>query len=144
MSDPRAEQADREAEAWAAFEAAVNAVPRSRWDETGVLDGWTLKELLWHVAGWLQKCARNLEARRTDADVAGSGLTVDERNAQLAAEARDLDADAVWAGVVEARASVRRGWDELATIDRTAIRELADETYEHYAEHLPDLAAFAG
>ena len=61
MSDPRAEQAKLEADSWASFEAALEAIPRESWEDAGVLPGWSVKEMLWHMAGWLQKCARRLE-----------------------------------------------------------------------------------
>ena len=146
MSDLRTEHARREAEAWAGFERAVDRVPRERWDESGVLDGWTAKEMLWHVAFWLERCATTLEGRRdpTLADVVAADLSTDERNAELAEEARGMDPDAVWAGVLAARERVRRSWEQLPEIDEDAIGELAEETYEHYEEHLLDLAKFAG
>lgn len=141
MSDVRTEQAIREAEAWAEFEAALGTVPRERWEEPGVLDGWTAKEMLWHVAGWLDKCATKLEAMNggTAADAGLTTLTVDERNAVFADAARGMDADAVWTGLIAARERVRRAWDKLAEIDEAAVQELAEETYEHYEEHAEDL-----
>ena len=145
MSDLRKEHAEREAASWAELEQALNAVPRIRWDEEGVLEGWTAKEMLWHVAGWLDKCAGSLEAMRDGASgVAGTGETVDERNARFAAEGRAMDANAVWAGTMAARERVRRAWESLPEIDQAAIQELADETYEHYPEHVLDLGKFSG
>lgn len=145
MSDLRAEHANREAAAWAGFERALSEVPRERWEETGVLEGWTAKEMLWHVAGWLDKCATKLEAMNgeTAGDAGLTTLTVDERNAVFADGARGMHSDAVWTGLIAARERVRRAWDRLAEIDETAIRELADETYEHYDEHRADLERFS-
>jgi hypothetical protein len=141
MSDVRADHADREAEAWAGFERALGAVPRERWEETGVLEGWTAKEMLWHVAGWLDKCATKLEAMNggTAGDAGLTTLTVDERNAVFADAARGMDADAVWTGLIAARGRVRRAWGQLAEIDDAATEEFAEETYEHYDEHRADL-----
>jgi hypothetical protein len=145
MSDVRSEQAAREAAAWAVFERALGTVPRERWEETGVLEGWTAKEMLWHVAGWLDKCATRLEAMNGGAagDAGPTTLTVDERNAVFADAARGMDSDAVWTGLIAARERVRRAWDRLAEIDEAAIQELADETYEHYDEHRVDLERFS-
>jgi hypothetical protein len=142
MSDPRAEQAKLEADAWAAFEAALEAIPRTRWEDDGVLPGWSVKELLWHMAGWLQKCARRLEEMRTRGEAVRTGQTVDERNDELAAQARSMTVDAVYRGLIDARALVREEWQALPVVDEQAISELADETYEHYDEHRADLERF--
>jgi hypothetical protein len=142
MSDPKTEQLRLESDSWAEFEGLLSHIPRDRWEEPGVLDGWTLKEMLWHVGGWLRKCAANLEALAAGGEEPESELTVDETNERLAAEARSMAPDAVWVAVVEARELVRRRFQELPEVDERAIQELADETYEHYPEHVPDLRAF--
>jgi Mycothiol maleylpyruvate isomerase N-terminal domain len=142
MSDPRTEHAKQEADSWAAFEAALEAIPRSSWEGAGVVPDWSVKELLWHMAGWLQKCARSFEEKRTCRKTDRSGQTVDERNDELAAQARTMTVDAVYRGLISARALVREEWNALPEVDERAIRELADETYEHYDEHRADLARF--
>ncbi|MGH2672628.1 MAG: maleylpyruvate isomerase N-terminal domain-containing protein [Actinomycetota bacterium] len=142
MSDPRTEHAKREADSWASFEAALEAIPRTSWEDEGVLPGWSVKELLWHMAGWLQKCARRLEEMRTGREAERTGQTVDERNDELAAQARTMTIDAVHRGLMDARALVREEWTALPNVDERAIAELADETYEHYDEHREDLQRF--
>jgi hypothetical protein len=71
-----------------------------------------------------------------------TGQTVDERNDELAAQARTMTVDAVHRGVIDARALVLKEWQALPTVDERAISELADETYEHYDEHREDLERF--
>jgi len=142
MSDPRAEQAKLEADSWASFEAALETIPRESWEDAGVLPGWSVKEMLWHMAGWLQKCARRLEEMRTGGEPVRTGQTVDERNDELAAQARTMTVDAVYRGLIGARALMIEEWQALPTVDEQAISELADETYEHYDEHRADLERF--
>lgn len=142
MSDPRTEQARMEADSWASFESALEAIPRASWEDAGVLPGWSVKELLWHMAGWLQKCARRLEEMRTGQEAERTGQTVDERNDELAAQARTMTVDAVYRGMISARTLVREEWAALPDVDERAISELADETYEHYDEHRVDLERF--
>jgi uncharacterized damage-inducible protein DinB len=142
MSDLRTEHAAREAESWAAFETALSRIPRERWDETGILPGWSVKDLLWHMAGWMQKCARNLERFGRGEDELASEQTVDERNEELAAQARGMTVDAVYRGLMSARDLVREGWQALPNVDDRAVEELAGETYDHYDEHRADLVRF--
>jgi hypothetical protein len=143
MSDPRAEHARREADAWVSFEAVLEAIPRTSWEDEGVLPGWSVKQMLWHMAGWLQKCARRLEGMRTGNEPERSDQTVDERNDELAAQARTMTVDAVYRGLMNARALVLEEWEALPNVDERAISELADESYEHYDEHREDLERFA-
>ena len=145
MSDLRAEHARREAGAWERFEVALHRVPRERWEGSDVLPGWSVKELLWHMAGWLEKCGRNLERFGAgEPEEPGTGLSVDERNDRLAAEARDMTVDAVHDGLLAARKTVLERWQALPDVDARAVEELADETYEHYDEHRLDLERFPG
>jgi uncharacterized damage-inducible protein DinB len=144
MTDLRTEHARRESESWTAFETALERIPRERWDGSEVVPGWTVKELLWHMAGWLDKCSGNLERFGRGEGEAPTDRTVDERNDELAAEARAMTVDAVHEGLLSARARVRRRWEALPAVDRRAIEELADETYEHYDEHREDLQRLAG
>jgi hypothetical protein len=143
MSDLRAEHAAREAESWTAFEAALVRIPRDRWEDDGILPGWSVKDLLWHMAGWLQKCARNLERFSRGEEEAASEQTVDERNEELAAQARGMTVDAVYRGLVSARDLVLQEWRALPNVDDRAVEELADETYDHFDEHRADLERFA-
>jgi hypothetical protein len=143
MTDLRTEHAAREADSWTSFEAALERIPRDRWEDDGVLPGWSVKQLLWHMAGWLQKCARNLERFGRGEDEASSEQTVDERNEELAAQAKEMSVDGVYRGLISARDLVREGWQALPNVDERAIEELANETYEHYDEHRADLERFA-
>jgi uncharacterized damage-inducible protein DinB len=145
MSDLRTEHAAREAESWARFAAALDRIPRDRWDGSEVLPGWTVKDLLWHMAWWLDKCARNLEHLRTGTgEAAWPAETVDEVNAKLVAEAEGKMVDAVYEELLASRRLVRTRWEALPDVDAKAVEEVAGETYEHYDEHLPDLERFAG
>jgi len=144
MTDPRTDAVAREAAGWEAFQAALARIPRQRWQEPGVVPGWTVKDLLWHVAGWLRTCAEDLEAMAAGRFVEDDTDDTDDRNAALAAEARDMSVEDVWAGVLEARELVLTRWAELPEVSSLAAEELASETYEHYEEHLPHLEAFAG
>ena len=67
---------------------------------------------------------------------------MDERNDELAAQARTMTVDAVYRGLIDARALLIEEWQALPTVDEQAISELADETYEHYDEHREDLERF--
>jgi uncharacterized damage-inducible protein DinB len=146
VDEIRTEYLEREAASWAAFEAALTRIPRERWAEEGVVPGWSVNDLLWHVAGWADRCAENLERMRD-----GESLPVEETDEQVeamneafAAAAKGMDADAVWTGLVAARGLACRRFEELDEADPTAVEWFVGETYEHYEEHQADLERFAG
>jgi Mycothiol maleylpyruvate isomerase N-terminal domain len=145
MNDLRTEHANRETDNWTQFEQATLAIPRDRWEEPGVLPEWSVKDMLWHVAGWIDECSQHLEKMRegTFTEPEETDDDTDVRNAGFAEAAASMDVNAVWEGLVAARELVRRRWDELPEVTDTAIEWFAGETYQHYKEHLPDLEKFA-
>jgi hypothetical protein len=111
-----------------------------------VLEGWTVKEMLHHVTGWILECIVYLERMRegTFVDPEDTDEWVDARNAAFADEARVMDIAAVRAGLDAAREAILLSWQELPQIDEAAVEWFGGETYEHYEEHLPDLWAASG
>lgn len=146
MDDLRSEHARREAQGWAAFEDALSRVPQERVTAPGVLAGWSVKEMLHHVTGWIRECVVHLERMRdgTFVDPEETDEWVDARNATFADEARSLDVAAVRSGLDTAREVILQRWHDLPEIDDVAVEWFAGETYEHYEEHLPDLRAASG
>jgi hypothetical protein len=54
-----------EPERWVAFSELVDRVPADRSEEPTLdPDGWSLKDLLWHMASWDGEAARALEQVR--------------------------------------------------------------------------------
>jgi mycothiol maleylpyruvate isomerase-like protein len=145
MMDMRAEHAEREAHIWGEFEQALARIPRERWTEPDVLPDWSVTEMLWHVAGWLDECSTHLEQMiaGTFEDVDEGEDDTDERNAGFATAARGMEVDTVWSGLLAARERVRQRWFELPETTDRAVEEFASETYQHYKEHLPDLETFS-
>lgn len=146
MDDPRSEHARREAEGWAAFEDALSRVPDDRLTAPGVLEGWTVKEMLHHVTGWIRECIVYLERMRegTFVDPEDTDEWVNAHNAAFADEARVMDIAAVRAGLDAAREAILLSWRELPQIDEAAVEWFGGETYEHYEEHAAEIRAFTG
>ena len=142
MGDQRSDHLEREAHVWADFERLVLLVPRDRWEVPGVLEGWDVKGMLWHVAGWIDEASQHLEemAAGTFEEASEDGEDdTDDRNAAFAQAATSMDADAVWNGLLAARELCRRRWEQLPEVTDRAIEEFASEPYQHYKDHVPDL-----
>ena len=145
MNDLRSEHANREADNWAEFETALARIPLERWEEPGIVPGWTVKDLVWHVAGWIDECSEHLEKMRAgdSKDYEDDDEDTDARNEAFASQAREMTTDAVRAGLLASREMLRTRWQELPEVTDTAIEWFASETYQHYKEHLADLESFA-
>jgi hypothetical protein len=128
---------------YVASRAVVAALPPERWDES-LPAGWTLKEMVGHLAYWESTVAPFVTSNRTGAPQAGPAGTVDEQNATAASAARSLSRDEVLQRWEEAHTGVIQivrsfSDDELA--DERIIEKLACETYDHYPHHYGDLGA---
>ncbi|MEO8632399.1 MAG: maleylpyruvate isomerase N-terminal domain-containing protein, partial [Chloroflexota bacterium] len=127
---------------YVATRAVLDALPAERWDEA-LPAGWTLKEMVGHLAYWEGTVPPFVEAQRSGVARPSSG-SVDEQNAKAAAAAKQLTRDdaleqleGAHARIIELVSSLT---DEELADDRFAPK-LAGDTYEHYPDHFADLGA---
>ena len=138
----REELTARETAGWEAFRAAVDAIPAERRESPILTEGWSVKDVLWHVAFWWEDLAPTYTALR-------AGITrpddedTDTTNARVLDEGRELSLADVEDGVARSRAGMLAAWAD-APDDPTAGEAFVSETIEHYDEHLPALLAAAG
>ena len=119
--------------AWQALASAVDSFSDGEKEQPGVVEGWSVEDLLGHIAFWSQRAAESLQliaAGRSDeirfpADVAA----VDEWNEWLESfqQAKQALADFP----VEKLEQKVKG--------QAVLRWFAIDTYEHFREHLAHL-----
>ena len=125
-----------------AMREAIGALPPGRWDEM-LPSGWTLKEIVGHLAYWESTIPAFVESLRTGTPREG-GPDVDELNARAAAEARGLSRDEVlcrWDDAHAEMLEVARNLTEAELADETFMKKFEGESYGHYPDHYGDLAA---
>jgi hypothetical protein len=127
---------------YVASRAVLEALPAERWTEK-LPAGWTLKEMVGHLAYWEDTVPPFVESIRTGATRESAG-SVDEQNTRAAAAAKVLSRDDVLKQLESAHVRVVKlvrslAEDELA--DGSIIEKLAGDTYEHYPDHYADLGA---
>lgn len=137
----------REAEAWATFRAEVDRLtPEQRELPEANADGWSMRDVLWHIAHWWNDLAEMIE------DVSRGGTFVeppedDEAtnadNARVLEASRQMTIEAVERGVEVARDRLLSAWGELSEMDEALERWFVWETIEHYEEHQQDAEALA-
>jgi hypothetical protein len=141
----RDELLQREADAWAALEAAIARVPAERRTEEGVVPGWSVQDLVWHCAKWADYSGGNLEAMATGTYVEEQhdDAYFDAMNADIAAQSKTLAWADVMAGAAAMRERARAALVTIPELTGEAVEDFSGETFEHYEEHAAEIAAFA-
>jgi len=136
----------RERDAWAELEDVVDGLSPEQRERPGVnVEGWTVKDVLWHITHWWTDLAGMLDEMRagTFTEPPEDDEATDAENARVLEESRRMSLADVERGVVAARDLMLAAWDRLPEIDEPAERWFVWETIEHYEEHLPGIRAFA-
>ena len=134
-------------EAWAELQGLVQKAPEDAATEPGVVDEWSLKDLLGHMAFWSGRAARTLRCaaagRPEDAEFGEGENWVDEWNAREFAARRDHEYHQVRAEWMRNHEDVVKALhdappealDAKLRGESSALDIFAGDTYEHYREH---------
>ena len=136
----------REREAWEAFRREVDRLPPDLLERLiESHEGWTVKDVLWHIAHWWDDLADMLDRIRagTFVDDEGTDEETDAENAQVLAESREMTLAEVRSGVEAARDRMLAAWGALPKVTDVARKWFVWETIEHYEEHVPQLRGLA-
>ncbi len=139
--------------AWEALGSAVDSFSDMELEQPGVVEGWSIKDLLGHIAFWAHRAAHNLQAiaagRVDDIVALESEKAVDEWNEREWRRRRDLPFSAVreewlesFQGAMQALAACPSKKLEEKVEGTTALKSFAEDTYKHYKEHLAHLTAW--
>ena len=140
-------------EAWEALGSAVDSFSDMELEQPGVVESWSIKDLLGHIAFWAQQAAANLqliaadranEVRRPSDEKAMDEWN--EREWRLRRERPLSDVREEWLesfqGAMQALAALPSERMEEKLKGYTALDLFAVDTYEHYKEHLAHLTAW--
>jgi hypothetical protein len=140
--DRRRELLRLERERWSELRALVDQIPKDRMmDATVNADGWSVKDLLWHLRCWDAEIARELERIRLGTYV-DHDYNTDEKNERFLEEGRRLDQEIVltdWVATRERALKEMAGLPEVTPPVEEWFSELA---YKHMDDHLPELRRF--
>ena len=101
-------------------------------------DGWSVKDMLWHLGAWSAESANALE-RIGLGTYAPLDRDTDELNADFMAAGKDLDLETVKAEWLSARSRARANWDAIEEITPEAEEWFYESGAEHMDDHLPEL-----
>ena len=137
-----------EQRSWGEFQALLAFLSTEQAERPGYFsEGWSAKDLLAHVAGWLAEAGQVLEQVRvgtfTGSDEAGVPLgqvmDIEGRNAVFLEANRSQPLRVVHAEAYAARTRLLQEVGQLVGVTAVADAWLRKAGPEHYAEHLPRL-----
>ena len=131
-------------DAFGEFRAAATRYPKEHMDDRLGEDLWTRKQMLAHVAAWHDLTAERLIKMALTGQPVALDRDVDRVNASAARVAVGKTAGEVLKDVEATFGRMRRQLVRMTDVqlhagDDWAIRIVASNTFEHYAEHIAEL-----
>jgi Mycothiol maleylpyruvate isomerase N-terminal domain len=124
---------------WTELQGLVDSLPEDRVGEPGYFEeGWSAKDLVAHIGGWLAEAGAVLERIRFGT-YRPEEFDVDATNATVYAAMREVPFPDVRAQGIAARNRMLRAWRSLPESSAEADRWISKAGPEHYEEHLPRL-----
>lgn len=127
---------------WLVLTEVFGDVPPDRFDEPTVTDeGWSPKDVMYHVAAWSEEAAKVLGRIAAGTHREGEP-DVQVLNEEWFEQGRGLDDDVVRIRFAKGRVAMHQVFSQLAEVDAHAWEWFEESGPRHYAEHLPDLRSF--
>jgi hypothetical protein len=127
---------------WAVLLGAFDAVPKERFEElTLTPEGWSPKDLMFHVAAWCGECDTHLEQIRTDTLV-DDGLDTETKNRSFFEVSKGLDVPSVRAELLASRERMREALRRFEQITPSAQEWFQESGAIHYGDHVRGLSAW--
>jgi len=124
---------------WGELHGLVDSLPQDKVEEPGYFtEGWSAKDLVAHIGGWLAQAGVVLERVRFGT-YRPDEIDIDAINAATYAAMHEVPFNDVRAQAVAARNQMLRAWRSLPERSDEADRWIRKSGPEHYQEHLPRL-----
>lgn len=136
---------ERMDEAWAAFRDRVHALPTEQIERHIGDGGWTRKQMLAHITAWHELTTDRLARFVESGEPEPSTEDEDAFNARIARAAVGRTTGEIVLALDDSYRRLRREVarltdDQMAAHDDWASAIVAGNTFDHYADHLADLA----
>lgn len=136
-----------EDDAWQALCRHFERIGDERFEEpTLTLEGWSPKDAMFHVAGWMADCAQQLARMRAGRFEAAEETreTIERQNQAWFEMSRTMSPAEVRTGFTAARERMIEAFGGLGEITPEAVEWFEESGALHYAKHVKDLRAFLG
>jgi hypothetical protein len=133
---------EMEEKAWKAFVGEARRVPEHLRGDPGVVPGWSVNDLVFHVGKWAGVGAEKLDLLRKG-EPALEDDDFEERNQAWAAQSKSMPYEQAMALAMRDRERAREALSAMRAIDHDAESWFKEETIDHYAEHAEEIARYA-
>lgn len=146
LKKPKTKQAfiELESATWLALTLPTVALPDAAWTQPGAAGDWSLKDVWAHIAAWMKETHRimplllkgekvpaNIPAFNREQDARNRTLTLEQARQRLARERKRILA-------------LVAKMPEAHLLDNPRVYSwVSYTTYNHYAEHIPNVVRFA-
>ena len=140
--DRREELLAQEDEAWAELRATFDRLDEEQCERPGFTDdGWSVKDLCWHIAGWCAYAVDAMEqiAAGTYEDVP---LDVEALNREWFELSQKVDAATARTELAASRNQMLAELQVLPELTPDALEWFEESGHLHYREHARDLAGW--
>jgi hypothetical protein len=142
-ADAKRKLMEEEDRLWAELQNLVRSLPASKVATPGYFEeGWSAKDLVAHIGGWLAEAGVVLERIRFGTYRADE-IDIDAMNKQLYEAMQDVAFETVRAQASAARTRMLRAWGSIELDTPDSERWIRKAGPDHYAEHLPRLREWA-
>jgi hypothetical protein len=132
---------DAEEERWEQLYTLLNKIPD--WEQAGVADGWSVKDLLAHIAAWHAVTIDRLASFCATGTLPPAPPDIDAFNAETYEACKDLSLHDVKVMSASCRHRFREQVDELTEEEAKADeRMIFGNAHGHYEEHIEQLEAY--
>lgn len=139
----REELVEAEDRGWAEIQAILDRLAPEQMEGPAInADGWSAKDVLWHLCCWTAEAARQLERVRVGTYV-DQDWDTDGLNTRYLEKGRGQDLATVRAELAAARSRMMAEWAAIEELSPPAEEWFEESGALHYHEHLADLRAFA-
>lgn len=124
---------EAERRAWQEVEGLVGQLTPEQASVAGYLPGWSVKDMLAHLAGWLAEAGMELE--QTEPGSGNSDLSIDDKNKIFVEANRDQPLSVVLGEAIIARNRMLHDLRALGRIPEPAEDAVRKAGPDHYLEH---------
>ena len=128
---------------WTMLQQLLGAISPSRADEpTLTPEGWTVRDLVWHLACWNDIVAAQLELMRAGAFDDRFDWDTEENNARFIATGHAVTLVQAKSALEASRADVIRAMQKLEDVPPRAVELFSEPAFQHVDDHVPELRRF--
>src|SRR5262245_9144536 len=132
-----------EESAWLELLGVLESLTPEQMDRPGYYpEGWSVKDLMAHVASWQAEAGQVLEQIWNSTFEADTAPT-DEMNQRFFEANKDLPLPVVWAELYSSRTRMLVALNALPELTAEAVEWFVESGVEHYEEHLGRLREWA-